>query len=292
MNYAAPYRDFLEAIKTCFQKIVTFKGRASRSEFWWFWLFVVLAGVAFEMLAFFANATDWYSETFPVRRFFWLAIYVTSWSVSVRRLHDLNLSGWWFLLYMVVLTIGANAQIVYIVWLKNLMVVGVYVLFAFKGKPAANKYDAVISESEKSEERSIPSEPQSFPPLPQGTEIDELGDIVPKHGAPVLDLLSEPDRAPVDETESPDPAPAVHRNGVLKKAHAALDTFVAGASAAILLALWALTGLGGIYWLWEAIQIKSFGMFLAGIFLPFVTAPVGGYMLIFGTPNWVLSLFG
>ena len=33
-----PMMSFGESVKTCFQKYVTFKGRARRSEYWWFWL--------------------------------------------------------------------------------------------------------------------------------------------------------------------------------------------------------------------------------------------------------------
>lgn len=39
---------FVEAIKTCLAKYFVFSGRAARSEYWWFVLFVVLVvgGVA------------------------------------------------------------------------------------------------------------------------------------------------------------------------------------------------------------------------------------------------------
>lgn len=38
-NYQVkPMMGFVEAIKTCFQKYANFKGRARRSEFWWFYL--------------------------------------------------------------------------------------------------------------------------------------------------------------------------------------------------------------------------------------------------------------
>lgn len=33
-----PMMSFGESVKTCFQKYVTFKGRARRSEYWWFCL--------------------------------------------------------------------------------------------------------------------------------------------------------------------------------------------------------------------------------------------------------------
>ena len=61
-----------------------------------------------------------------------------------------------------------------------------------------------------------------------------------------------------------------------------------------LYALYMLLLVGGVYWLWIAIQLKSFTMFLVGLFPLFyiVTAPVGAYSLVFHTPQWVISWFG
>ncbi|AVV83762.1 hypothetical protein [Shewanella putrefaciens] len=54
-----------------------------------------------------------------------------------------------------------------------------------------------------------------------------------------------------------------------------------------------LLSVGALYWLWMAIQLKSFLMFLVGLF-PFfmiITGPVGAYSLLFGTPEWVYNWF-
>lgn len=40
-----PMMSFGESVKTCFQKYVTFKGRARRSEYWWFCLLNFIAGI-------------------------------------------------------------------------------------------------------------------------------------------------------------------------------------------------------------------------------------------------------
>ncbi len=37
---------FGESIKTCFAKYADFTGRASRSEYWWWFLFLVLGNIA------------------------------------------------------------------------------------------------------------------------------------------------------------------------------------------------------------------------------------------------------
>lgn len=57
--------------------------------------------------------------------------------------------------------------------------------------------------------------------------------------------------------------------------------------------LYTLLVIGAIYWLWLAIQLKSFAMFFIGLFpLAFIiTAPTGAYALLFGTPEWVISWF-
>ncbi len=61
-----------------------------------------------------------------------------------------------------------------------------------------------------------------------------------------------------------------------------------------LYAIYMLLFIGEVYWLWIAIQLKSFKMFFVGIFPLFyiVTAPVGAYSLVFHTPQWVISWFG
>lgn len=86
----APARSFTEAIKVCFQKYITFSGRASRSEYWWFVLFTSLGGLVGTMLE---GAMG--SDGRVLNGLFTLATFLPSLSVQVRRLHDINRSGWW-----------------------------------------------------------------------------------------------------------------------------------------------------------------------------------------------------
>ena len=77
---------FQEAIRTCLAKYATFTGRASRSEFWWFALFQVLAVLV---------------ASFIYRHFgtlVMLGLLVPSIAVGVRRLHDIGKSGWLLLI--------------------------------------------------------------------------------------------------------------------------------------------------------------------------------------------------
>lgn len=58
---------------------------------------------------------------------------------------------------------------------------------------------------------------------------------------------------------------------------------------------WILFSIGGIYWLWMAIQLGSFFMFFVGLFpitAVFLASPVGAWSLLFGAPDWVLNFFG
>lgn len=86
----APARSFTEAIKVCFQKYATFRGRASRSEYWWFVLFVALGGFVGGLLE---SAMG--SDGQALSGVFSLATFLPSLSAQVRRLHDTNRSGWW-----------------------------------------------------------------------------------------------------------------------------------------------------------------------------------------------------
>ncbi len=73
---------FSESIRVCFSKYATFTGRASRSEFWWFVLFLVLASAACGVVS------DKLSAAFTI------ATLVPAMAVGARRLHDVDKSGW------------------------------------------------------------------------------------------------------------------------------------------------------------------------------------------------------
>ncbi|OGB20557.1 MAG: hypothetical protein A3I66_05760 [Burkholderiales bacterium RIFCSPLOWO2_02_FULL_57_36] len=80
---------FTDAIKTCFSKYADFDGRASRSEYWWFALFIVLAGIGLSMV------ND------VIGGVFYLATLLPSLAAAARRLHDTNRSGWLQLLVLI-----------------------------------------------------------------------------------------------------------------------------------------------------------------------------------------------
>ncbi len=73
---------FGESIKTCFSKYADFSGRATRSEFWWWALFVTLTSAATGIVS------DILSGVLS------LAVLLPYLAVGARRLHDTDRSGW------------------------------------------------------------------------------------------------------------------------------------------------------------------------------------------------------
>ena len=90
---------FPEAFIRFWKKYATFKGRASRSEFWWFMLADVI--ITF-MLSAIANAVDQLSF---LPALWALATFVPSIALATRRLHDTNKSGWWLFGYYALSTV-------------------------------------------------------------------------------------------------------------------------------------------------------------------------------------------
>ena len=94
---------FGDAVRTCWKKYGDFDGRAVRSEFWWWVLFMVLVQFAAAIvltivLIIFQNLgfLQWLSVL--IFMVIVLAFILPSIAVSVRRLHDRDLSGWFYLL--------------------------------------------------------------------------------------------------------------------------------------------------------------------------------------------------
>ena len=89
---ASPMMDPVTAVKTCFKKYFDFKGRARRSEFWWFVLFIVVVSSALTFLAGLIPAVGYVSLLFG------LAVIVPELSALTRRLHDVGRSVVWVVL--------------------------------------------------------------------------------------------------------------------------------------------------------------------------------------------------
>lgn len=90
--------SFSQAVSSAFSNYINFQGRARRSEYWYFALFLFVVSI----VTFFIDVAIVGLERLgPVNTIFSLATIVPSLAVSVRRLHDIGRSGWFLLLILI-----------------------------------------------------------------------------------------------------------------------------------------------------------------------------------------------
>ncbi len=124
--------NFMDAVKTCFSKYATFSGRAQRSEMWWFVVFLLIGSAVtgwLDTAIFGQNVVMVGDASFVytagvLGTIFSLATLLPALAVYVRRLHDLDKSGWWILIGIIPLV----GVIILIVW------------FASKGTAGDNRF--------------------------------------------------------------------------------------------------------------------------------------------------------
>ncbi len=106
--------QFFPAIVSGFRQYVTIKGRAPRSAYWYWILFYILLNlVCVNIDNFLAGGTMTPDhQSGPVELSFLLLVFLPTIALSVRRLHDINRSGWWLL----IATIPVIGAIVLIIW--------------------------------------------------------------------------------------------------------------------------------------------------------------------------------
>ena len=109
--------SFSEAVKDGFDHYAKFDGRASRSSFWWWVLFVVIVSIV-------ANILDSAVDVAIFSIIVSLGLLLPGLSKAIRRLHDTGRSGWWVL-------IGLIPLIGFIVLL---------IFYLEKSDPGANEY--------------------------------------------------------------------------------------------------------------------------------------------------------
>ena len=100
--------NFGQAISSCMAKFVTFSGRATRSEFWWFYLFCMILSWG----AIIVGETAWgFGGGNVLSSLINLVLILPVISVGSRRLHDIGRTGWWQLI-----SITGIGIILLIVW--------------------------------------------------------------------------------------------------------------------------------------------------------------------------------
>ncbi len=86
---------FGESIKTCFNKYATFTGRATRPEFWYFFLLRVIVAIVLNIAAFTTNNAVGVVAINAIWNFGTL---LPGLAVGVRRMHDVGKSGWFIII--------------------------------------------------------------------------------------------------------------------------------------------------------------------------------------------------
>ena len=118
--------SFQNAVGLSFQHYFDFKGRSTRSEYWWWLLFVVLAGIALTIVDMGIGTFNYESGDGLLSGLFKLATLIPGLALGARRLHDINKSAWWLLM-----------------WLSFLLIIPVIVLLVWaarQGDNGTNRY--------------------------------------------------------------------------------------------------------------------------------------------------------
>ena len=99
--------NFTNAVKNYFVKWNDFKTRSSRSEYWWATLFSALASLVSQLVneAIASNPTALTLTIAILVLILLIFMFIASLALVVRRLHDLDKSGWWYLLIFTIIGI-------------------------------------------------------------------------------------------------------------------------------------------------------------------------------------------
>ena len=129
--------NFTQSVSTCFKKYLDFKGRASRSEFWYFMLFYILASALGGFVIGFLVSPS--SEFFYVPAIiFFVGLFIPAMSVTVRRFHDFGVSGWMYCAFIVPYVISGFIEDVQPV-LAKIIELGTLVVFCVYVSQKPNK---------------------------------------------------------------------------------------------------------------------------------------------------------
>ena len=98
--------SFTDAVRLGFQRYTDFSGRSTRAEYWWWALFGLLVGIILGAVDTYTGTVGMFGNYGLLGILFQLSVLVPSLAVGARRLHDINMTGWWQLLHLV-LVIGS-----------------------------------------------------------------------------------------------------------------------------------------------------------------------------------------
>jgi len=113
---------FSDAIRHNIVHCTNFRGRDPRSAYWWYILFISLGSIVtftVDMILFwppfdqfagfmadnFGSLSDFYINVIPITTFWYLLNYLPILACGVRRMHDCDRPGWWFIAGLVFVTV-------------------------------------------------------------------------------------------------------------------------------------------------------------------------------------------
>src|ERR1700753_2449950 len=91
----SPAMSFQDAVRICLMKYADFRGRARRSEYWWFVVFTAVITTVASIVDSSLGSHEW------VQGLATLSLILPSLAVAARRLHDVGQSAWTLLLLII-----------------------------------------------------------------------------------------------------------------------------------------------------------------------------------------------
>lgn len=88
---------YLEALK----KYAVFSGRSRRKEYWYFVLFNIIVAIVLSLIDMLLGTFSSASNIGLLSGIYSLAVLIPTIALTVRRLHDIDRSGWWILINLV-----------------------------------------------------------------------------------------------------------------------------------------------------------------------------------------------
>jgi uncharacterized membrane protein YhaH (DUF805 family) len=131
---------FLRSIEGAFRNSFNFKGRAKRTEFWCFMLLQALVMAPLIYIDERLNPGDHLGKMSAVVGLAHLLFLMPSLSLTVRRLHDVDRSGWWMLLALTVVGLP-----VLIYW------------HCIRGTEGCNRFDAAVRVKTRMRVQALPA---------------------------------------------------------------------------------------------------------------------------------------
>lgn len=135
---------FFSFWNTC-KKTIDFKSRSSRREYFNYYIMLVFIGLLWLPLQYLNSISSFITLGLL---FFKLFIWLSGISLNIRRLHDANFSGKWYILYLVLFFVAylfiilVNKEILYVIITLSYATIILQVIsfIFFKGTEGPNKY--------------------------------------------------------------------------------------------------------------------------------------------------------